>query len=137
MVCQHTPVVTASGRNSIVSHDLLPVLGEQLSLQWFGEIISGHFQCGAIINCQVPLLDLICKEEITNVDSAGALTGTFLTVFEEQNGAFVVLVKDVLLNLITLGFHKMFGPQNRTGNIVSTYQFVSGDKLHSPRAAQH
>ena len=55
-----------------------------------------------MFNRQVALLNLICKEEITNVDGAGALTGTFLTIFEEQNGVFVVLTKDVPLLVVHL-----------------------------------
>ena len=79
-----------AGRNSM-SHNLLSELVKLLSLQWFGEEISDHFRSGAIFNRQVALLDLICKEEITNVYGAGALAGAFLTIFEEQNSVLVVL----------------------------------------------
>ena len=65
-----------------MSHDLLPELFKQLSLQWLREIVSSHLSGGAIVNRQVALLNLVCKEEITNVDSVRALAGTFLTVFQ-------------------------------------------------------
>ena len=46
-----------------------------------------------------------------------------LTVVLQQNGALVVLIKNVFLDFITLGFQKQLGPGNWGGTVIHSDQF--------------
>ena len=55
---------------------------EKLALKGLAHEICTHFQRGTVLNRQVLLFNLIGKEEITDVDSAGSLAGTALTILQ-------------------------------------------------------
>ena len=73
----------------------------------------------------LPFLHLICNKKVTNVNGSGPLARALLTVVFQQNGALVVLVKNVLLDIVALGFQKQLGPKNWGGTIIHSANQVS------------
>ena len=124
-VVQHTPAVSVRDGTSNVSHDLLAKLLEKLALQWFGEVVSDHFLSGQIFDHDIAFLHLICNKKVTNVNCSGPLARALLTVVFQQNGALVVLIKNVLRDFVALGFQKQLGPKNWGGTVIHSDQFLS------------
>ena len=122
MDVQHTPAVSVRGGTSNVSHDLLAKLLEKLALQWFGEIVCNHFLRGQIFNHDIAFLHLICDKKVTNVNGLGSLARALLTVVLQHNGALVVLIKNVFLDFVTLGFQKQLRPKDWGGTVIHSDQ---------------
>ena len=89
-----------------MSHNQFPKLVKLFSLQRFRKKVSNHVGRGAMHNREVALFDLICQEEITDVDGTGSFAGTSLTIVFKQNRGLVVLKQNVLLDLVVLGLHE-------------------------------
>jgi hypothetical protein len=107
-----------------MSHQLFAELITQLSLERLAVIVGDHLVRRAIHDFQISFLDLVCKEEITNVKGTCSTCRTFLTVVKKKDSAFVVLIEDVTFDFITLGFHKEFSPKDRRRHVIATNEFA-------------
>ena len=96
---------------------------ERFALEWLGMAVGNHFVGGTAMNFDVSFFNLVCQMKITNVKGTSAFSGIVLTVFQQKNGAFVVLAKNVVLNFVVLGFHKKFGPENELRHVVCANKF--------------
>ncbi len=115
--------INTKTKTSFHAHQFLLHLQKQTTNQRLGHIISHHLACRTILNAQLSLLNLIRHEEITNVEGAGALAVASLAILLKQDGALVVLIEDVLVNVIPMGFQKQLGPQDHGHHIVHSNQF--------------
>ena len=79
---------------------------EWFALEWLGVVIGNHFVGRTVVNFNVSFFNLVGQIKITNVEGTGAFSGAVLTVFQEKDSAFVVLVQNVVLDIVALGFHK-------------------------------
>ena len=95
---------------SLHTHDGITKLLEQLPLQGLGKEISQHLRCGPESNFQISLTDLVCKEEVTDVQCPGPLAGALLPIGLKEDGTLVVLVQDIAGDLVALPFHEELGP---------------------------
>ena len=59
---QHTPMIElyiCIFGSILQVHNCSPMLTEQCSLQRFGEVVTGHFLCGAVFDADLLLLDAV------------------------------------------------------------------------------
>jgi len=112
--------------DGVISEQLSSQEVEWFALEWLGMVASNHFVGRAAMNLDVSFFNLVCQKEITNVKGTGAFSGTVLTIFQEKDGAFVVLVKNIVLNFVALGFHKKFGPEDKLRHVICTNKFGLG-----------
>ena len=64
------------------------------------------------------LTDAVRDEKVTNVDMLRSLPTRSLPVRLKKHGALVVLEQNVVLDMVTLSFHKVTGPANCWHEIV-------------------
>ena len=66
--------------DSLHTHDGITKLLEQLPLQGLGEEIPPHLRGGPESNLQISFTNLVCKEEVTDVQCPGPLAGALLSI---------------------------------------------------------
>lgn len=81
----------------------------------------------AIGNGYVLRLDSVFNKEIVDVDVSGLLSGR--RVLFKADGALIVLVKNVLLDLVTLHFQEQLGPDGVWQIVARSYEFSLGRAL--------
>jgi len=99
-------------------------------------VVVIHLCSGTMLNPEIFLFKLIHQEKVTDVDCSGCLARAALSIALQQNGRFVVLTQDVLLDIIPLLFHKELGPEDHLCYVIGTHQFrlraASGVQLLLP-----
>ena len=86
------------------------MFGELLTLQGLGLVVTLHLICWAVLDLYITLLDLIGNKEIPDLNMPGALAHTFVAIFLQLDGAFVVLQDYVCLGLVSLCLQEIPGP---------------------------
>ena len=71
-------------------------------MQGFCHVISNHLICQTIFDVNVAFGLLVSDIEVLDVQMTRALASTRASVGLEQHGTFVVLIKDILLDWISL-----------------------------------
>jgi hypothetical protein len=70
------------------------------------------------------LLDANSNKEVPNIDVPHMLAAQSLPILFQKNCALVVLEQNVVLNLVSLGFHKVLtSPTDCRHEVVGTYDF--------------
>ena len=83
-------------------HYLLTEAFELGSMQGFCHIISDHLVRQTIFDVNVALGLLDCNIEVLDVQMVRALASTLASVGLKQHGTFAVLIKDILLDWMSL-----------------------------------
>ena len=76
------------------------------SMQGFCHVISDHLVCWTIFDVNVDIGHLISDVEVSDVLMMRALASTLSFIGLKQHGTFVVLIKDILLDWISLCLEK-------------------------------
>ena len=76
------------------------------SMQLFCNVISDHLICWTIFDVNVAFGLLVSDVEVSNVQMMRVLASTLASIGLEQHGTFVVLIKDILLDWISLYLKK-------------------------------
>jgi hypothetical protein len=90
--------------------------------------------CEVHVSCRTPpngryfvVANSISDEEIANIYVLRVFAGRSFPVFLEENGTLVVLVNDVVVDRVTLGFHKVSRPAYSRHEVAgSNYLGLSG-----------
>jgi len=69
-------------------------------------VAGNHFVGRTAVSFDVSFFNLVGQIKVTNVKGTGVFSRAALTIFQWKDGAFVVLVKNLVLNFVALGFHK-------------------------------
>jgi hypothetical protein len=85
----------------------LPFLEKSSLEEGFSRKICDHVSCRTPNDRCFVVANLISDEEIANIHMLCAFTARSFPVFLEENGTLVVLVNDVVIDHVTLGFHKV------------------------------
>jgi len=113
-------------RDDVVSEEHATHEIEWFALKWRGVAIRNHFVGSTAVNFDVSCFNLVGQMKITNVEGTGAFSGAALAVFQWKDSAFVVLVENVGLDFVALGFHEKFGPENKLRHVVCANKFGLG-----------
>jgi hypothetical protein len=70
-----------------------------------------------------PLVDAIGNKELPNIDVLRTLAARSFSILFQKNCALVVLEQNIVLNLVSLGFHEVSSPTDRQHEVVGTYDF--------------
>ena len=92
------------------AHDRVSKLCEESALVGFSHIITNHVSGGTPFHREIFFTDLISYKLVSNVDVLGTFAAGGFAIFLHENGTFVVLVDNIVLNPITLRFHKIPSP---------------------------
>ena len=76
------------------------------SMQGFCHVISDHLICQTIFDVNVAFCLLISDIEVLDVQMMRVLASTLASIGLKQHGTFVVLIKDILLDWISLCLEK-------------------------------
>ena len=87
-------------------HNLLMEDFELGSMQGFCHAISNHLVCQTIFDVNVAFGLLVGDVEVSDVQMMRVLASTFVSIGLKQQGAFVVLIEDILLDWISLCLKK-------------------------------
>ena len=90
-----------------MAHDHILELLERRSLKWLGKEICQYVSRWAIEDVNFFLVYSILHEEISNVNVPGISCARISAISLHSNGALIVLVHDILLEGITLVYHKV------------------------------
>ena len=83
-------------------HYLLTEAIELGSMQGLCHVISNHLICQTIFDVNVAFGLLVSDVEVSDVEMTRVLTSTLASVGLAQHGTFVVLIKNTLLDWISL-----------------------------------
>ena len=78
--------------DSLHTHDGITKFLEYFTLQGLGHEVPPHLSSGTESNLQVSFTNLVCKEEVTDVQCPGPLAGALLPIGLKKDGTLVVLV---------------------------------------------
>ena len=92
------------------SHDDVTKFLEKVSLEGFGEEISHHNAGRAVDKVHFAGGDAVLDKEISDVYVSRLLSGGSSPVALHLHGAHVVLVKVAGVNVVSLRFDKVLGP---------------------------
>jgi hypothetical protein len=105
------------------SHDLVAKLLEQSTLEWLRRLVTNHVPRGTPDYRHFVFTNTIGNKKIPNVNVLRALTARSFSVGLQENRTLVVLEKDVILDIVTLGLHKISGPADCRHEVVSSHNF--------------
>jgi len=113
-------------RDDVVSEELSTQEIEWFALEWLGMAVGNHFVGRTVVNFDVSFFNLVGQMKMMNVKGTGVFGRAAHAICQQKDGAFVVLVKNVVLNFVALGFQKTFGPENKLRHVVCANKFGFG-----------
>jgi hypothetical protein len=102
---------------------LVSELPEQSTLQGFGHEVSDHVSSQTPDQRYITLVDASGNKEIPNINVLCMLAAQSFSILLQKNCALVVLEQNIVLNLVSLGFHEVSSPTDRWHEVVGTYDF--------------
>ena len=108
------------------SHNLVPELPKQASLEEFCHKISDHVAGWTPLDGEFLLFDPVCYKIVPDVDVLRAFTTRSLAIPFEEYGTLVVLVNDVLADFVSLSLDKVACPTDGWHTVIYSHQFCLG-----------
>jgi hypothetical protein len=105
------------------SHKHVSKFLKQSTLEGFGRKVSDHVTRGTPNDRDFVLLDSISDKEITNIYVLRAFAARSFTVFLKENRALVVLKQDIIVDRVSLRFHKVASPANGRHEVIGSNYF--------------
>ena len=94
------------------------------TLERFGEHISPHLFSRTVLKINFTRVMIMPDKELFGFDVFRMLGAGNIAVFGQGKGAHIVLVDDVGLDFVSLGFKELSSPENITDFIAETNKFA-------------
>jgi len=84
---------------------------------------------GAVFDANLAIGYSICDEVVSDVNVSCLLANGLFAVVFELGGTLIILVTDVVLNLLLLGFQEVSAPYHLGKDIIHSYQLGFGGTI--------
>jgi hypothetical protein len=105
------------------SHYLVSELLEKSALGGFGHEVCNHVSRRAPFHRQLLVLDSIVYKKVSVIDMLCVLAARSFSVPLQEDGTLVVMVDDIFIDLVALGFHEISSPTYCWHQVIHTDEF--------------
>jgi hypothetical protein len=93
-------------------------------LQGLGENICPHLFSRAVLKINFARVAIVTNKEIFRLNIFGPFGAGNVAIYSQGEGAHVVLIDDVYVDLVTLGFEELTSPMNITYFVIKANDFT-------------